>query len=375
MDYNDINELVLQAQNQDMDAMEFLYRATHDNIYQLIYSMCKDQHEAEDILQETFILIFSNIHTVPNPQYFIPWAKKIATNYTIRYLQKGRDIPVDDISELIETLSKGWSRDPLDDVVSKEKYAHIDSLISSLSPGLRQTVELKYYSEYKMSEIAEILDVPVGTVKSRLHKAKIHLKKKIAEDKYFFSFFAPILPMSMVLPSEINNSLSTNLNKSSISTNTTSTSNKVLTSSSKSNHLLFFKAGLATGSVAVSSALVISAFNTPPHSELNNTQDNYEITDNTLLEPLETLDISAPMVMDIISNEDYIIVSVIDDSSINFNNSSGMTIDGTLIPPSHFDSIDGLVYFPKIYEEFIISISDIYGNTSNTRIELSQKSQ
>lgn len=377
MDYNDISELVLKAQHQDIYAMEYLYRVTRDNIYQLIYSMCQDQHEAEDILQETFILIFSNIHTVPDPQYFIPWAKKIATNYTLRYMQKGRDIPVDDISDLIETLSKGWTSDPLDDLVSQEKYSHIDSLIASLSPGLRQAVELKYYGEYKMCEIAEILDVPVGTVKSRLHKAKVHLKKKIMEDKHFFSLFAPFIPMSMVLPNEISNALSPSLSKSSLISDNRTSATKTLTSSTKSNHLYFFKAGLATGSVAVSSALIISAFDTPPYSEPINTQgDNVLVQgDSTTDIPLADRDVIAPEVLHITTSNDYIIVTVADDSNINFSQAHGITADGNSIKASHYDTINGLIFYPKVFEAFTLSISDVHGNTSNTRIELSQSIQ
>lgn len=368
MTYENIGQVVIDAQNYNREARSELYALVLPIIRQVVSSICKDSHEVEDIIQETFLLIFENLHQVPDPQYFIPWSKKVAANYCYRYINKHHDLPVENIEELFESLNSSYIEDPIYSVLHSENREHIDALISTLHPGLRQAVELKYYGDYKITEIAKILDVPVGTIKSRLHKAKIHLKKRICEDKYFFSFFAPILPMSLLLPKDVYQSMFADTT-SITQLSSTNASTRHLTKSSNSNSILF-KAGFATGSVAVISAGIISAFDLSYDSAMDKI-----ITSNPVTESLESApeDMVAPNIISYSLDDSFILIYVEDDGDgVDYNNSYGITDDGTLFTPLDYDEVEGILYFPKIYESFTLQVSDFNQNTSNTKIHLTQ---
>lgn len=185
-------ELVREYQRGDVKAFDGIYSLCYMPIYYLIYKMVRDKHEAEDLTQEVFLQIFHRIEDLTDPKSFKCWSNRIAYHSTLDYISfvrftSTKGLPLDEIleSELgTESLSKqGLSIEQLE-----QRYT-IMRAADELSWALRATLLLKYFSELREQDIAEIMDVPIGTVKSRLSEAKKKMKKLIGNKLFCFSPF------------------------------------------------------------------------------------------------------------------------------------------------------------------------------------------
>ena len=154
---------VLQAQSGNNEALNELYKSVQDPLFRYIVSLVTDQHLAEDILQEVFIRIYRKLRWLREPEAFRAWAYQIASREAFRHLKRERrwtDQIRDEATLSAVPLSE--QEFPVELVKS------LPELIGNLSPASRAVVVLFYLHEMSLVETAAVLDIPLGTVKSRL---------------------------------------------------------------------------------------------------------------------------------------------------------------------------------------------------------------
>jgi RNA polymerase sigma-70 factor, ECF subfamily len=153
--------LALRAQAGDREAFDRLFRMLQEPLYGYIFSLVGARAPAEDVLQEVFILIYRKIRWLREPELLRPWVYRIATREAFKHLKRERrwTDKAEDESVLHDLPSP--SRDDLAPEL-------ITQLVERLSPASRAVIVLHYLHEMPLAEIAEVMGVAVGTVKSRL---------------------------------------------------------------------------------------------------------------------------------------------------------------------------------------------------------------
>lgn len=155
---------VLQAQSGSHEALNELFKRVQEPLFRYIVSLVRDQHLAEDILQEVFIRIYRKLRWLREPEAFRAWTYQIASREAFRYLNRERRW-----SEQIRddaTLAALPASEPGE--FPRELIESLPQLVGSLSPASRAVVILFYLHELSLVETAAVLDIPVGTAKSRL---------------------------------------------------------------------------------------------------------------------------------------------------------------------------------------------------------------
>lgn len=155
---------VLQAQSGSHEALNELFRSIQEPLFRYIVSLVKDQNRAEDILQEVFIRIYRKLRWLREPEAFRAWAYQIASRESFRYLQRERrwDDQIRDEAALSAVPANDGEE------FSRELIESLPQLVRSLSPASRAVVVLFYLHEMSLAETAAVLEIPVGTAKSRL---------------------------------------------------------------------------------------------------------------------------------------------------------------------------------------------------------------
>ena len=154
--------LALRAQSGDREAFDRLFQLLQEPLYRYIFSLTGARPLAEDILQEVFILIYRKIRWLREPGLLRPWAYRIATRETFKHLKRERrwSDKTEDESVLLDLPA------PSRDELAPELIAE---MIARVSPASRAVIALHYLHEMSLAEIAEVMGVAVGTVKSRLN--------------------------------------------------------------------------------------------------------------------------------------------------------------------------------------------------------------
>lgn len=180
-----IREKIKKVKKGDQAAYSDVVDFFQNKIFQHCYRMLGNMHEAEDIAQEAFIRAYVNIDTFDERRKFSTWLYRIATNLTIDRIRKRKpdyylDAEVkgtDGLNMYSQMSTKDPS--PSEEVESIELQRYIHNEISQLPPKYRSIITLRYLEEFSLQEISEILDIPLGTVKTRLHRGREALRKRL----------------------------------------------------------------------------------------------------------------------------------------------------------------------------------------------------
>jgi RNA polymerase sigma-70 factor (ECF subfamily) len=157
--------LALRAQAGDREAFDQLFRLLQEPLYRYIFSLVGGRALAEDILQEVFILIYRKIRWLREPELLRPWVYRIATREAFKHLKRERrwSDKAEDESVLLNLPA------PSRGELAPELIAQlVAQLVAKLSPASRAVIVLHYVHEMPLAEIAEVMGVAIGTVKSRL---------------------------------------------------------------------------------------------------------------------------------------------------------------------------------------------------------------
>ena len=170
--------LVLLAQPGDRGALNQLFGDLQDGLYGYLVRLVGDQHLAEDILQEVFVLIWRKLRWLRDPEVFRPWAYRIASREAFRRLRKHR-VQARALGE--EALLAAIPARPAPPFPQEWAEA-LPSLLALLSPASRAVLTLHYLQGMTLNEVADVLEVSPGTVKSRLAYGLAALRQKIGPD-------------------------------------------------------------------------------------------------------------------------------------------------------------------------------------------------
>jgi RNA polymerase sigma-70 factor, ECF subfamily len=178
-----VANMVAQVKKGDQEAFEGIVDLFKDKIYRHCYRMVGNGHEAEDLAQETFLRAFRNISKYNNEFKFSTWIFRIATNLCIDRLRKKKpdyyldaEVPGTDGATMYSQLS---SEEPLPEqvVTENERWNELQEEIMKLPEKYRTAIVLKYVEDLSLEEISHIMDIPVPTVKTRIHRGREALKK------------------------------------------------------------------------------------------------------------------------------------------------------------------------------------------------------
>lgn len=171
--------IVAQVTGGDVDAYELLMQRYEAKLQRYVTYLIHDSSAAYDIVQDTFIKAYQNLHGF-NPKYkFSSWVYRIAHNEAMNHVKKNRHLTGDDI----DTLPDKSYDAKLDELVdSTILQGHVRECLAELEPKYREVVQLVYFEHLKYDEVSDILQVPSSTVGVWLSRAKSRLKT-ICEQK------------------------------------------------------------------------------------------------------------------------------------------------------------------------------------------------
>ena len=180
-----VKKRIKQVLKGDQSAFEEIVSLYQNRLYQVCYRMLGNRHEAEDIAQEAFIRAYINLHTFDQKRKFSTWLYRIATNLCIDRIRKKKpdtflDAPVPGTDGL-DHYSRLAHESPLpeEEVEKMEQQERVQYEISRLPDKYRSAIVLRYIEELPLQEISEILDLPLGTVKTRIHRGREALRKQM----------------------------------------------------------------------------------------------------------------------------------------------------------------------------------------------------
>ncbi len=182
--------LVEASKAGDTAAFGELVRQHQDRVYNVCWRICGNRTDAEDLAQETFVRAFEAIARFDGRARFYTWLFRIAANLAIsagRRERRARTVSLDGGPRLVhEDEAPAGERlavetaSPQESVMDREAQALVLSALAELDEEYRVVVTLRDLESLSYEEIAEVLEVPVGTVKSRLHRGRLALRERLA---------------------------------------------------------------------------------------------------------------------------------------------------------------------------------------------------
>jgi len=171
--------LIKQAlENGNQGAFAELLNFYRDSLYFTMLKMTNNPHDAEDLTIEAFGKAFKNLHQYTPEYAFSTWLFRIATNNGIDFIRKkklGDSILKNSDKEGTESLASrvpGNTMNPEEELINGQKIKLMREIIHKLKPHYKKLIELRYFKEYTYEEIVEELDLPLGTVKAQLFRAR-----------------------------------------------------------------------------------------------------------------------------------------------------------------------------------------------------------
>lgn len=170
--------LVQQALSGNEKAFTRLLSRYKDSVYFMLLKMVNNRTDAEDLTLEAFGKAFKNLHQYVPSYAFSTWLFKIASNNCIDFLRKakGTEFVSDNSQNQIETLEhirfKAKDPNPEERLIRIQRAILLRKIVYKLKPRYQQLIELRYFQEYSYEEIAKELNLPIGTIKAQLFRAR-----------------------------------------------------------------------------------------------------------------------------------------------------------------------------------------------------------
>jgi RNA polymerase sigma-70 factor (ECF subfamily) len=182
-------ELVARARAKDFAAFEQLLDRYEDKIFRLAFRFVRNETDAKEILQETFLTIWRKLDTFKGDSQFSSWLYRVAANTALMRLRAQRRHPEVSTEELpigyldnygqMPPAGENWAKRPDDELQSGELRHHIQDAVDDLPEIYRTVFLLRDVEGMSTEETAEVLQISVPTVKTRLHRARLALRDRI----------------------------------------------------------------------------------------------------------------------------------------------------------------------------------------------------
>jgi RNA polymerase sigma factor (sigma-70 family) len=169
--------LVEEAKKGNEKAFASLMNKYRDSIYYMLLKMVNNPSDAEDLTIEAFGKAFRNIDSYIPRFAFSTWLFMIATNNCIDFIRKKQSspIPLDQLQAGMDSRTINIQSDlpdPEEALINDQKIASLRKIVNQLKSPYREIIEMTYYKEYSYEEISAEMNIPIGTVKAQLYRAK-----------------------------------------------------------------------------------------------------------------------------------------------------------------------------------------------------------
>ncbi|MDP4161182.1 MAG: RNA polymerase sigma factor [Bacillota bacterium] len=165
--------LIEQVLAGDSEAFTRLVQSYSAYVYRTAFAFLHNESEAEDASQEIFLKVYRSIHGLKDVHLFPAWFKKVITSVCLDRIKTRKldTVPDSEIESMIPSLPNPWDR-----------RLELQEALNRLNLEEREIILLVDWQGYNYQEIATILKIPLGTVKSRIHAARLHLKRILLDD-------------------------------------------------------------------------------------------------------------------------------------------------------------------------------------------------
>jgi RNA polymerase sigma-70 factor (ECF subfamily) len=170
---------VMRAQAGDRAAFGQLVSRYQERLMYYVHRLIEDRHQSQDVLQEIWLDVFRKLGQLRSPAAFRVWLYRCAHSRSIHHLRRRRsDSHVNDPQALPEDAADCWN-----ELALLENVELVHSSLEKLSPEHREVMVLRFLEGMDVKEIAEVVECNEGTAKSRLHYAKVALRRIIEEER------------------------------------------------------------------------------------------------------------------------------------------------------------------------------------------------
>ena len=181
-----MNELLLisRARGGDREAFGALVEQYRDNVYRLAYRMCGNAYDADEAAQEAFVAAWRALPNFRGDAKFSTWLYRLTTNAAVDVMRREKRHQTVGDGEMVDLADDADS--PQETVERTEQQEAVQKALATLSEEYREVLLLRYMEELDYAEIAEVLQLPSGTVKSRINRAKAALKTALLKSGNIF---------------------------------------------------------------------------------------------------------------------------------------------------------------------------------------------
>lgn len=183
-------QLVEKAMNGDQMAYAGLMDMYRESIYFMMLKMVRTEDDAEDLTIEAFGKAFNRLHQYSPSYAFSTWLFKIASNNAIDFIRKKRikvtsmdSAYTNDDGESVGIDVSSSEKNPAEEAMHGEKVEHMREIVKKLKPRYRDLIEKRYFQELSYEEIADDMQLPLGTVKAQLFRARAFLADMMKHTK------------------------------------------------------------------------------------------------------------------------------------------------------------------------------------------------
>ena len=178
--------IVAQAIEGDEKAFTSLYAAYKNPVYNFIYRMSGNEHDAADIVQEVFFKVYKKIKTLKNPRFFSTWLFSIAKNEAVSQARRKKNktyysLEDDENNGVMRQLENPEALHPDKMAQHGELEKHFQHILSQIPENYRTAFILGVLEEKPYEQVAQIMGCTVGNVKSRVFRARAHITQKLAK--------------------------------------------------------------------------------------------------------------------------------------------------------------------------------------------------
>ena len=157
-----------------------LFKHHKQLVYRTALAVTRDEHAAEDILQECFVRLFTYATSIDTDRPLKPWLYRVTVNLSYDWSSERIAQPLDEILDWISKLAGAFPA-PDHKAEEQETMKMVRDVVAQLPPLHRAVVVLFYMENLSIDEVSQVLDLPAGTVKSRLHYARGRLRKMLTQ--------------------------------------------------------------------------------------------------------------------------------------------------------------------------------------------------
>lgn len=184
--------LIERAQRGDQSAFDLLIRKHSERAYQYAFRLTRSQEEASDIVAEAFVRIYKALGSFKGESAFTTWLYRIETNCFLDMRKKQRSRPATSLDAALQTADgelalqiEDTAPSPYIETERRERMSLIETAVEDL-PEYQKAMIVMYHAEMlSYEDIAQSLDLPIGTVKSRLNRARMSLRERLSDNEMF----------------------------------------------------------------------------------------------------------------------------------------------------------------------------------------------